>query len=109
MAVDYHTPLVTNVKHAKLLVEALSRNRKLKIDRLDYQTSHRTITLPGLINIATFVLGLAKEGSKDFELVTRESVASGFSMIRVLPLGIEDSLTDAKALEAALANSKLAL
>ncbi|PUU81361.1 hypothetical protein B9Z19DRAFT_1106470 [Tuber borchii] len=108
MAVDYHTPLVTNVKNAKLLVEALSRNHKLEIDRLDYQTSHRTITLPGLINIAAFVPGLAKEGSKDFELVTRESVASGFSMIRVLPLGIEDSLTDAKALEAALANSKLA-
>ena len=108
MLVDYHSPLVTNLKNAKLLAEAFSHNHKLEIDRLDYQTSHRTITLPGPINITASVPGLAKEGSKDLELVTRESVAFGFSMIRVLPLGIEDSLTDAKALEAALANSKLA-
>lgn len=108
MAVDYHTPLVTNVKNAKLLIEAIARGYKLDVDTVDYQTSHRTITLPGLINIAAFVPGLAKDGSKDFERVTKESVASGFSMIRVLPLGVENSLTDAKALQTAQANSKVA-
>ncbi|KAH0605201.1 uncharacterized protein H6S33_005183 [Morchella sextelata] len=108
MAVDYHTPLVTNVKNAKLLIEAIARGFKLDVDTVDYQTSHRTITLPGLVNIAAFVPGLAKEGSKDFERVTKESIASGFSMIRVLPLGVENSLTDAKALQTAQANSKKA-
>ena len=108
MAVDYHTPLVTNVKNAKLLVEALSRNYTLDIDTVDYQTSHRIITLPGLINIAAFVPGLAREGSEDFGLATLESIASGFSMIRVLPLGVEGSLTGANALQLAQANTKLA-
>lgn len=108
MAVDYHTPLVTNVKNAKLLIEALARGYGLEIDTVDYQTSHRTITLPGLINIAAFVPGLAKDRSTDFERVTKESIASGFSMIRVLPLGIQNSLTDAKALQTAQANSKVA-
>ncbi|KAL7270665.1 Carbamoyl-phosphate synthase [Rhizina undulata] len=108
MAVDYHTPLVTNVKNAKLLVEAIARNYKLDVHPVDFQTSHRTISLPGLINIAAFVPGVANEGSLDFEQVTKESVASGFSMIRVLPLGVESSLTNARALNTAHSNSNLA-
>jgi carbamoyl-phosphate synthase/aspartate carbamoyltransferase len=108
MAVDYHTPLVTNVKNAKLLIEAISRHYPLDVTTIDAQSSHRTANLPGLINIAAFVPGLAKDGSKDFEEVTKASVASGFSMVRVLPLGAENSLTDAIALNTAVANSRIA-
>lgn len=38
MAVDYQTPLVTNVKNAKLLIEAIARNYDLEISKVDYQT-----------------------------------------------------------------------
>jgi carbamoyl-phosphate synthase/aspartate carbamoyltransferase len=108
MAVDYHTPLVTNVKNAKLLIEAISRHNALEVSSIDSQSSHRTAVLPGLVNIAAFVPGLAKDCSNDFAQVTKESVASGFTMVRVLPLGVENSLTDAVALSTALQNSKVA-
>ncbi|GAB7346904.1 hypothetical protein MBLNU459_g1977t1 [Dothideomycetes sp. NU459] len=38
MAVDYQTPLVTNVKNAKILIEAIARNYDLEISKVDYQT-----------------------------------------------------------------------
>ncbi|KAF2143758.1 uncharacterized protein K452DRAFT_296741 [Aplosporella prunicola CBS 121167] len=38
MAVDYQTPLVTNVKNAKLLIEAIARHYDLEISKVDYQT-----------------------------------------------------------------------
>ncbi|KAF2803066.1 aspartate carbamoyltransferase [Mytilinidion resinicola] len=37
MAVDYQTPLVTNVKNAKLLIEAMARHYDLEISKVDYQ------------------------------------------------------------------------
>lgn len=37
MAVDYQTPLVTNVKNAKLLIEAIARHYDLEISKVDYQ------------------------------------------------------------------------
>lgn len=108
MAVDYHTPLVTNVKNAKLLIEAMSRYTELEAGPIDSQSSHETVVIPGLINIAAFVPGLAKAGNKDFDSVTKESVASGFTMVRVLPMGANSSLTDGAALNTAKDNSKIA-
>jgi carbamoyl-phosphate synthase/aspartate carbamoyltransferase len=106
MAVDYQIPLVTNVKNAKILVEAIARHFELDVGIRDYQTSHRTIHLPGLINIAAFVPGIVSNGSQDLKTITKASVASGFSMIRVMPVGIDGSITDAKTLHAAQQNSK---
>jgi len=106
MAVDYQTPLVTNVKNAKILIEAIARHFELEISTIDAQTSHRTVVLPGLINIAAFVPGIATRGSHDFQTVTRASIAAGFSMIRIMPLGLEGSVTDARALKTAQLNSK---
>lgn len=106
MAVDYQTPLVTNVKNAKILIEAIARHFDLKISAIDAHTSHRTVVLPGLINIAAFVPGIATRGSHDFQTVTRASIAAGFSMIRIMPLGLEGSVTDARALKTAQLNSK---
>lgn len=106
MAVDYHTPLVTNVKNAKLLVEAISRGYDLQVGSLDFQTSHRTIVLPGLVNIAAFVPGVAQPGSTDFQAVTKASIASGFSMIRVMPTGLHTAVTDTTALMLAQANTQ---
>lgn len=105
MAVDYQTPLVTNVKNAKMLIEAISRNYNLEIGNVDCQTSHRTVILPGLINIAAFVPGIATPGSNDFSVVTKASISAGFSMIRIMPLGLDGSVTDARALKVAQSNS----
>ncbi|XXG94391.1 Carbamoyl-phosphate synthase [Hypoxylon texense] len=106
MAVDYQIPLVTNVKNAKILIEAIARHFELEISNRDYQTSHRTIVLPGLINIAAFVPGIGNQGSHDLQAVTKASIASGFSMIRVMPMGVEGSITDARTLKIAQQTSK---
>ena len=106
MAVDYQTPLVTNVKNAKILIEAIVRHFDLEISSIDAHTSHRTVILPGLINISAFVPGIATRGSEDFQTVTSASIAAGFTMIRIMPLGLDGSLTDARALKAAQSNSK---
>ncbi|KAJ3318175.1 hypothetical protein HDU93_003922, partial [Gonapodya sp. JEL0774] len=47
MAVDFATPLITNIKIAKLFIEALSRHSNFDISVNDYKTSHRTIVIPG--------------------------------------------------------------
>ena len=106
MAVDYQTPLVTNVKNAKILIEAISRHYDFEIQTLDSQTGHRTLILPGLINISAFVPGVASSGSRDFHTVTKASLAAGFSMIRVMPLGVDSSLTDTRSLKMAQQNSR---
>ena len=106
LAVDYQIPLVTNVKNAKILVEAIARHFDLGISVRDYQTSHRTVQLPGLINVAAFVPGLVSSGSKDLQRVTKASMAAGFSMIRVMPLGRDGSITDAISLKAAQQNTE---
>jgi len=106
MAVDYQTPLITNVKIAKILIEALARHYDLSIRNLDFQTSHRSVVLPGLINVAAFVPGVASRGSHDFSLVTKASIAAGFSMIRVMPVGLESSVTNARSLQVAQENAQ---
>ncbi|KAI1381780.1 carbamoyl-phosphate synth [Hypoxylon crocopeplum] len=106
MAVDYQIPLVTNVKNAKILIEAIARHFDLEVSNRDYQTSHRTIVLPGLINIAAFVPGIGTQGSPDLQAVTKASIASGFSMIRVMPMGVDGSITDARTLKIAQQSSK---
>ncbi|KAJ5965189.1 uncharacterized protein N7479_005065 [Penicillium vulpinum] len=99
MAVDYQTPLVTNVKNAKILIEAIARHFPLNIIPADYQTSHRTVVLPGLINIAAFVPNLVSAGSNDFETISKASIAGGFSMIRVMPVGVDSSVTESRDLK----------
>ncbi|KAI4165542.1 MAG: hypothetical protein LQ342_000955 [Letrouitia transgressa] len=101
MAVDYQIPLITNVKIAKILIEALARHYDLEIQALDFQTSHLTVTLPGLINVGAFVPGVALAGNRDLTTVTKASITSGFSMIRVLPVGLGTSITDAQSLRIA--------
>ncbi|KAK5129539.1 hypothetical protein LTR08_003160 [Meristemomyces frigidus] len=46
MAVDYQTPLVTNVKIAKILIEAISRNYDMNISKVDYMTFADAPTVP---------------------------------------------------------------
>jgi len=106
MAVDYQIPLVTNVKNAKILIEAIARQFDLEICKRDFQTSHKTVVFPGLVNVAAFVPGLVSPGNDDLKTITKASVLAGFSMLRVMPLGLEGSITDALSLKVAQQNSK---
>ncbi|KAG5291411.1 carbamoyl-phosphate synthase [Histoplasma ohiense] len=105
MAVDYQTPLVTNVKNAKLLIEAIARHYSMNVMSIDCQTSYRAVILPGLINVAAFVPGLANPDSPDFQVVTKASIANGFSMVRIMPVGVDSFVTDSQALRTAQHNS----
>ncbi|KAH8764396.1 hypothetical protein F5883DRAFT_645917 [Diaporthe sp. PMI_573] len=106
MAVDYQIPLVTNVKNAKILVEAIAKHMALDVSIVDYQTSHRTVLLPGLVNIAAFVPGIVSEKSRDLEVVTKASLAAGFTMIRAMAVGRDGAITDARSLTVAQQNGK---
>lgn len=98
MAVDYAIPLVTNVKCAKLLVEAIARNITLDVADIDAQTSHTTASLPGLVNITSFVPTL-----DDFETTTKTALASGFTFNAFLPQTLDGgSITDAESLAEAV-------
>ena len=106
MAVDYQIPLVTNVKNAKILVEAMARHYELDVNIRDYTTSHRTVVLPGLVNVAAFVPGLVAASSPDLQAVTKASVAAGFSMVRVMPVGVDGAITDVRTLKLAQQNGR---
>ncbi|SCU87670.1 LADA_0E05446g1_1 [Lachancea dasiensis] len=87
MAVDYSVPLVTNVKCAKLLIEALSRDLKLDVSERDAQTSHRTVTIPGLINISAYMPNISNvvQGPDEMKEITRLSAESGFTYSQIMP------------------------
>lgn len=106
MAVDYQVPLVTNVKNAKILVEAIAHHLTLDVSIQDYQTSHRTVLLPGLVNIAAFVPGIVSEKSRDLQAVTKASLEAGFTMIRTMAVGVDGAITDARTLSIAQQNGK---
>ncbi|KAF9970688.1 hypothetical protein BGZ73_006562 [Actinomortierella ambigua] len=86
---------------AKLFVEALARHKDFELNSVDYKSSNRTVTLPGLINLQTFIPGIATAASKDFEEVSKASLASGFTMIGAMatgaPKGVEDKASMAIA------------
>ncbi|KAH9942638.1 carbamoyl-phosphate synthase [Amylocystis lapponica] len=104
MAVDFAVPLITNVKVAKLLFEALVRRFPLEVSPVDFRTSHDTHTFPGLVNIAAFVPNLTSPHSSDLSDATKASISGGFVTALVLPVGEKDRLTDPASLERARAN-----
>ena len=104
MAVDFAVPLITNVKNAKMLAEALVRNFSLDVSNVDARNSYRTHTFPGLVNVGAFVPGLAIASSKDLAAVTEASLGAGFTTALVLPVGDDNSIVDRHSLEQARSN-----
>jgi carbamoyl-phosphate synthase/aspartate carbamoyltransferase len=98
MAVDFAIPLITNVKNAKMLAEALVRRLKLDVSVVDSKSSHQTHTFSGLINIACFAPHIAAEPS-DLSEATRASLSGGFTTAGVVPIGDGNSISDAATLE----------
>ncbi|QLL33783.1 hypothetical protein HG536_0F01080 [Torulaspora globosa] len=109
MAVDYSVPLVTNVKCAKLLIEALSRNLNLDVSDRDAQTSHRTVTVPGFINIATFAANSSNviKGPAELKEVTRLSLESGFTYCQLMARSLAGPIiSDPTSLKSAFSASQ---
>ena len=61
MAVDFAIPLITNVKNAKLLAEALVRKLPLDVSNVDSKSSYLTHVFPGFVNVAAFVPKITAE------------------------------------------------
>lgn len=84
MAVDYAVPLVTNVKCAKTLFEALLLKPHMEISPIDAQLSNTIIPVPGgFVNLDTYLPCM-----KDQNMVNRfmrEYYANGFITHVVLP------------------------
>lgn len=104
MAVDFAVPLITNVKNAKMLAEALVRKLPLEVSSIDSKSSHRTHSFPGFVNIAAFVPGLAIEGSSDLSAATEASISAGFTTSLILPIGCNNRIVDRLSLEQARTN-----
>lgn len=105
MAVDFAVPLVTNVKCAKLLIEALARRPSMDVSSVDYKTSHRTIIVPGFINTRAFVPNIAVAGSTEVEQVTQSALAGGFTTVQIMPVGKTASIEDGLTLDVARTNA----
>lgn len=108
MAVDFAVPLITNVKNAKLLTEALVRKYSLEVTSVDSKSSHDTHTFPGLINISAFVPKLTTPDSQDVARATKASIGAGLTTILILPVGDGDRITDRSSLDKALGKAKSA-
>ncbi|KAK7028116.1 Carbamoyl-phosphate synthase [Paramarasmius palmivorus] len=104
MAVDFAIPLITNVKNAKMLAEALVRKLPLDVSTIDSKSSHITHTFPGLVNVAAFVPELAVPESKDLINTTRASISAGFTTTVIIPQGHNNGIVDRQTLETAKAN-----
>lgn len=87
LAVDYAVPLVTDVKCAKLLVEAMLRNKrepKMKT-HTDCISSQHLVKLPGLIDVHVHVREPGATHKEDFKTCTAAALAGGVTMICAMP------------------------
>uniref|UniRef100_A0A5S6QNK9 Carbamoyl phosphate synthase arginine-specific large chain n=1 Tax=Trichuris muris TaxID=70415 RepID=A0A5S6QNK9_TRIMR len=87
-AIDYGIPLVTDVKCAKLLVQALKRAKGMsptvnaEIDRV---TSHFTVRLPGLIDVHVHMREPGASHKEDWTTGTSAALAGGITMVLAMP------------------------
>ena len=92
LAIDRSIPLVTNVKNAKLFVEALAVHRRLgnsfDILPVDAKTSHKTCTFPGFVELQAFVPSMGAALTKQHVAeYTRAAARGGFTSIVCSPVG----------------------
>jgi carbamoyl-phosphate synthase / aspartate carbamoyltransferase len=97
MAVDFAVPLITDVKCAKLLAEALVRKLPLDVSSVDSKSSHDTHIFPGFVNVAAYVPTLTTR-SGDLAQATKASLGAGFTTALILPVGEKDGITNSSTL-----------
>ncbi|XP_003704308.2 carbamoyl-phosphate synthetase 2, aspartate transcarbamylase, and dihydroorotase rudimentary [Megachile rotundata] len=88
LAVDYSVPLITDVKCAKLLVEAMrmlgGRAPRMKT-HTDCVSSRTMIKLPGLIDVHVHTRDPGAVYKEDFASCTAAALAGGITMIFAMP------------------------
>lgn len=87
LAVEYSVPLVTDVKCAKLLVEAMLRikDEPPMKTHTDCLTSRNIIRLPGLIDVHVHAREPGAEHKEDFSTCTAAALAGGITLICAMP------------------------
>ncbi|XP_039259066.2 multifunctional protein CAD-like [Styela clava] len=87
MAVEYSIPLITDVKCAKLFVQALRDvGGEPKVQpRLDCITSRMLIKLPGLIDVHVHVREPGQTHKEKYSTCTASALAGGITMILAMP------------------------
>lgn len=108
-AVDHSVPLISDIKCAKLLIEALHmfEGKQPLVNDLDCLTSTNIITLPGLIDLHVHVREPGATHKEDFSTATAAALAGGVTFIGVMPNTVPP-ITDLETLkmEQELAKSK---
>ncbi|PRT56514.1 Protein URA2 [Wickerhamiella sorbophila] len=100
MAVDYAVPLVTNVKCAKLLFEAVLLQPDFAVSPIDSQLSNTVLQIPGgLVNVGCYVPSYNKPDQ--IEQVLNTSLANGFLTNVMLPAAEDSALSSSFTLAAA--------
>ena len=98
MAVDYQTPLVTNVKNAKILIEGIARNYDLAIGKYDCQTFAEVTDVsagaPQPEDLPSLKEMLVKSPFKNKDIVsvkqfTRDDLHLLFTVAAEMRLGVE--------------------
>ncbi|XP_067013440.2 multifunctional protein r isoform X2 [Anabrus simplex] len=99
LAVDYSVPLVTDVKCAKLLVEALRMigGAPIMKTHTDCVTSRQMVKLPGFIDVHVHVREPGATHKEDFASCTAAALAGGVTMIMAMPNTVPP-ITDHQAL-----------
>lgn len=98
LAVDYSIPLVTDVKCAKLLIEAIHQiggAPKVKT-HIDCITSRDILKLPGFIDVHTHLREPGGNHKEDYNSGTAAALAGGVTMVLTMP-NTNPSVTDKAA------------
>ncbi|UXI16936.1 Tetraspanin-15 [Sarcoptes scabiei] len=108
-AVDYAIPLISDVKCAKLLVEALKLidGHPLLKSQIDCLTSRKIIQMPGLIDVHVHLREPGATFKEDFDSGTSAALAGGITLVAAMP-NTSPAITNQETLRQVLniANSK---
>ena len=98
-AVLHSVPLITDIKCARLFVEAITRyglSPPLRA-HIDSRTANRTVTLPGLIDLHVHVRDPGATHKEDWASCTAAALAGGITLICAMP-NTTPAVTDAASL-----------
>uniref|UniRef100_A0A6G1SGQ4 CAD protein n=2 Tax=Aceria tosichella TaxID=561515 RepID=A0A6G1SGQ4_9ACAR len=100
-AVDHSVPLISDMKCAKLLIEALNvfDGKQPLVTDLDCLTTTSVITLPGLFDVHVHVREPGDTQKEDFSTATAAALAGGITFIGVMP-NTKPAITDLDTLKA---------
>lgn len=99
MAVDFSIPLITDIKCAKLLVEALCLVGGVPLlkTHIDCITSRNVVQLPGLIDIHVHLREPGATHKEDFSSGTAAALAGGITLVCAMP-NTNPAITDKESL-----------